>query len=429
MKKRIWLWNHYATEMYSNRYGRHFNLAKYLIKAGFDVTIFCADRFHSSSDRIDLGNSFFIEETVDSIKFIFIKTPDYSGNGIKRILNMAAFYFRVQKAAKIISKHGKPDLILASSVHPLTCVAGIKTCKKFKIPCIVEIRDRWPTTIDNESSNPVKKLIMKLLYRGEKWIYEEADKIIFTVEGGAQYIVDKKWDLENGGPIDVKNIYYVSNGVDLEVFDYQAEHERLEDPGLDDPETFNIGYIGAIRALNNIDYLLDAAKYLKNPMVRVFIWGRGNEEKVNNIKKRIAEEKIDNVKYKGYLERQYVPYVTKRLNLGVIAGQQSKQKHRRYGTSQNKSFEYLAAGIPVLYNMKDGYDKYKKYECGISELLTSEGFAEKIDMYSTMKSEEYDRQCSNARKLAEEYDYKRLTEKLSQVIETAINEQPKGEAE
>ena len=48
---------------------------------------------------------------------------------------------------KKILKQDKPDIIIASSVHPLTMVAGIKIARKLKIPCICEIRDLWPEAI------------------------------------------------------------------------------------------------------------------------------------------------------------------------------------------------------------------------------------------------------------------------------------------
>lgn len=52
MKKRIWIWNHYATDMFFNKGGRHYWFAENLIKKGYETTIFCASTRHNSSDWI-----------------------------------------------------------------------------------------------------------------------------------------------------------------------------------------------------------------------------------------------------------------------------------------------------------------------------------------------------------------------------------------
>ena len=46
---KIWILNHYATDMYFDGGGRHQSLAKYLIKLGHDVKIFCANTVHNLS--------------------------------------------------------------------------------------------------------------------------------------------------------------------------------------------------------------------------------------------------------------------------------------------------------------------------------------------------------------------------------------------
>ncbi|WP_318506969.1 hypothetical protein [Bacillus sp. T3] len=53
MKKNIWIWNHYATNMYIDQAGRHYWLAENLIKQGYNPTIFCASTVHNSNENID----------------------------------------------------------------------------------------------------------------------------------------------------------------------------------------------------------------------------------------------------------------------------------------------------------------------------------------------------------------------------------------
>jgi glycosyltransferase involved in cell wall biosynthesis len=192
LKKNIWIWNHYATGMFNNRGGRHYWFAENLIKKGYKPTIFCANTHHNSSSIVEVGDKKYVTDIADSIPFVFVKTYPYSGNGIKRIMNMGMFYKNLFPVSKEFSKtYGKPDIILASSVHPLTLVAGIKIAKKFGVPCICEVRDLWPESFVAYGIIKKNNPILKLLYAGEKWIYQNADKLIFTMEGGRDYIIDK----------------------------------------------------------------------------------------------------------------------------------------------------------------------------------------------------------------------------------------------
>lgn len=80
--------------------------------------------------------------------FVNVRVGGTRDGGFTRIINMVSFYFNVKKAAKQYAKeHGKPDIILASSVHPLTLVAGLKLAKHFHVKCICEMRDLWPEAI------------------------------------------------------------------------------------------------------------------------------------------------------------------------------------------------------------------------------------------------------------------------------------------
>ena len=147
-------------------------------------------------------------DNADYIPFVFIRTPQYKKNGFSRIKNMTSFYTALFKVAKEYCRsHDKPDLIFASSVHPLTLVAGIKLSKKLGIKCICEVRDLWPESFVAYGKLNEKSLFASILYKGENWIYKKAGALIFTMEGGKNYIKDKKWDKKSGGSIDLQKVY------------------------------------------------------------------------------------------------------------------------------------------------------------------------------------------------------------------------------
>ncbi|MCK9217692.1 MAG: glycosyltransferase, partial [Firmicutes bacterium] len=190
--KNIWILNHYARNMLRNKGGRHYWIAENLISKGYRVSIFAATSGHNSNDNIDTGNKKYKVVDDEKIPFVFVKTPSYTGNGKQRIYNMYRFYKNLFPTTAQYGKScGKPDVIIASSVHPLTLVAGIKIAKRFNIPCICEVRDLWPESIIAYGLLKRNNIISKLLYQGEKWIYKKADSIIMTWEGGIDYIIDQ----------------------------------------------------------------------------------------------------------------------------------------------------------------------------------------------------------------------------------------------
>ena len=420
--KKVWIMNHYATNSYYNKAGRHYWFAKNLIEAGYDITIFCASTRHNSSDVLNTGNNKYMIKSTDGIPYVFVKSPIYNTNGLDRIKNMIAFYRNLFPVAKDYTQtNGKPDIILASSVHPLTLVAGIKLAKKFGIPIICELRDLWPESIVAYSNLKRDSILAKLLYQGEKWIYKKANKLIFTIEGGKDYIKDRKWDVENGGSIDISKVYHINNGVDLAEFDQNVQNHKLDDSDLEDDNSFKVIYTGSIRVANNLGLVVDAAKYLdnlgeqKNKRIKFIIFGDGEERET--LQKKCEELNLTNIVFKGKVSKKYVPYILSKSNLNIL--NYSNHDIWKYGGSQNKNFEYLASGRPILSTITMGYDLIERYGAGVTlSEQTGKRIGEAILSVAELDKEQYDLMCSNARNVATLYDYKVLSDKLITVFES-----------
>jgi glycosyltransferase involved in cell wall biosynthesis len=416
-KKKIWIMNHYATNMYFNKGGRHYWFAENLIKKGYEPTIFCSNIRHNTFDVIDVGSRLYSTEVEENIPFVFVKTPHYKGNGKSRIINMVSFYKNLFPVAKEYSmKYGKPDIILASSVHPLTLVAGIKIAKKFNVPCICEVRDLWPESIFAFDKAKEKSIIGKILITGEHWIYKNADALIFTKEGDTDYIKEKKWDTMQGGNINLDKAYYINNGVDIEAFNNSIYTNVIDDIDLE-TEKFNVVYVGAIRPVNNVGNILDAAKLLKdNKDIQFLIYGDGNQKEM--LEKRIADEGLTNVKMKGFVNKQYIPYILSKSSVNILNYSNTQYNWSR-GNSSNKLFEYMASGKPIISTVKMGYSIIEKYNCGLElEDSTPQDLVEAILKIKSMSKQEYQKIGDNAKKGALDFDFNVLADKLIDVINT-----------
>ena len=54
-KKKVWIFNHYATEMFFDKAGRHYWFARQLRELGHDVTVFCACTYLNGDYAVELG--------------------------------------------------------------------------------------------------------------------------------------------------------------------------------------------------------------------------------------------------------------------------------------------------------------------------------------------------------------------------------------
>lgn len=416
-KKRIWIINHYATNMFENTSGRHYWFARKLTEQGYQVDVICANTFHNSTKEIELNNRLYAIKTADSIPFVFIKTVSANKNNHKRVFNMIGFYLNLMRSAKNIAKEiGPPDLIIGSSVHPLAMVAGIKLARKFKVPAISEVRDLWPESIFKFSRVKEESLLGKALIRGEHWIYKNSDAIIFTKEGDIDYIKEKNWTKALGGQIDEANCHYINNGIELSNFYKQQEKYQVDDSDLKSNK-FKVVYVGAIRPVNDVSKIISAAKRLKHREDILFlIYGSGNEEEL--IKKKIKEEALTNVKLKGKVDKKYIPYILQQSDLNVLNYSQCRFNWAR-GNSSNKLFEYMASGKPVLSTVVMGYSMIDKHQCGIEvkEDKSGKNIEEAILEVKGWDPDKYNRIAENSRVAAKEYDFNFLTQKLVKVIE------------
>ena len=411
--KKIWIINHYAITQYVNKTGRHYWFARYLKDKGYEPIVFSSNFNNTIHIPIKKGK-YHIEEA-GSIPYVFVKTIPVFSNNIKRVINILLFYWNLLCVSKhIIKQYGKPDVILASSFHPFTLVAGIQLGKRLGISVICEVRDLWPEAIFFVKRGLEKSVTGKLLRWCEYWIYKRANALIFTQEGGLDYIKEKEWDIGNGGSIDMDRVFYINNGVDVECFNALMKEKQVDDDDLH-TDDFRVVYVGAINPLNNVDMIVDAANRLKeHDKIKFIIYGESKHATV--FKKKVDELKLKNITFKGRINNQYVPYVLSKASVNLLTWNPSKWNVIR-GYSSNKLFEYMASGKPIISTIKMGYSIIDKYKCGIEiEDATAEKLADMILTMRDMPKDEYDRLGENGKIGAKDFDYKILVEKLDDVV-------------
>lgn len=402
----IWLINHYAVPAKYYPLIRTPNFAKYLMNLGYEVIVFSASSVHNSTINLSTNGKPFQEETVDGIHYVYVRCRSYQGNGVARIVNMFEFACRLES---VCEKFPKPDMVLSSSATPLACRAGLQIAKKYKVRAVAEIVDLWPESFVAygfiSKSNP----LLIPMYLFEKKMYEYADVIIFSFEGGYDYIKERGWEED----IPRDKVHYINNGVDLEAFDYDKEHYQIDDEDLRNKELFKVVYTGSIRRVNNLGKLLDAAKRIHNPRIKFLIWGKGDE--LAALEQRVTSEDIQNIVFKGYIDKKYIPYITSCADLNILHSESASVL--QYGISLNKMFDYMAAGKPIFVDFLCKYNPVLQCGAGVEAgSFAADDIAKGVEAFVDMDAETYASYCRNARRGAESYDFKNLTKKLLKIM-------------
>ena len=213
----------------------------------------------------------------------------------------------------------------------------------------------------------------------------------------------------------MNHVHYINNGIDLEQFDKDVVAHPRKDADLNDPNTYKVIYLGSINLANNVKTLIEAANLLQgNPKYRFFFYGDGAYRR--QLEWMVKEKQISNVVFK---ERR-IPlaecaWVVSQATVNVM----NYSKGFAYmGVSAGKMFQYLAAGKPIVCNVKINYDDIiTDNDLGIArDLITPEEFVTEIRHIAEQPQEQYDDMCKRVRKVATRFDYKVLAKQELELL-------------
>lgn len=410
MSKRIWIISHYAMTPAQGTLTRHYLFVKHLMKKGYDCRIFASSAIHNTNTNMIKGRERSLDIVLDDHNYTYIRTRDYKSN-FERVLNMVDFFFGVLSVSK---NYEKPDVIYASTPDILSALAGVIIARRLKLRCVLEVRDLWPETIVQYKGKYKYNPFLHMLYLLEKWLYVKADRLIFTMEGGMDYIRHKGWDKK----IDEKKVCHINNGCDLENISHNMKTYAYDFKDLDDPNLFKVAYAGSIRYANDVRQIVNCAKILTDRGhgdIILLIFGEGDQK--NELIQFCREHGISNVFFRGYVDKKYIPGILSRTDVNLIHYRSNSVF--QYGYSGNKMFDYLASGKPILSDIycNPKFDILLRYDCGITVGGGSaEALADGLLRLHGMAKEAREACGSRARRAAEDYDYKKLTELLEKAL-------------
>lgn len=380
--------------------------AKYFQDKGHEVKVFCSAVVHNSK-IVHRFKGLCHEEIHDDVPLVFVKCPEYGESFVKRVLSFIVFSINMLR----IKMENKPDIIVHESKTPFDILC-MRLAKKYKARYIVDIEDLWPFEFEQvgilSSNNP----ILKLFYKAQRYIYSKGEHVVISMEGGRDYVKERKWDMEQGGPIDIDRVHYVNNGISLDEFKQNAEQNIVHDPDLENSNSFKVIYLGSIRRANNLDQLLDTAKELNDEHnIEFFIYGDGPDRAA--LEKRCKNENISNVKFKAkWTELKYVPYILSKADLHIL---NYGKNWAPYGGSMNKMMMAFASGKPMICNANMPYSEINRNNLGVDKVFnTPKEYALAIKSICDLSEGEYNSMCSRVKEVAKRYDIQYLCNKFAE---------------
>ncbi|MEN6328396.1 MAG: glycosyltransferase family 4 protein [Syntrophomonas sp.] len=359
---KIWMLNHYATEASPDgMWGRYYNLALGLVKKGYNVSVVAAGFMHNKFEETrTYGHSGVDREKINGIDYIWLKTFPYKRNNWRRILNIISYGIRLFKLRK---SSETPDLIIASSFHPLTWISGYILAKRLKARFIIEVRDLWPETPIAMGVISRNGLIARILRSFERFMYVRAEKVVVVLPHADKYIATLG--------IPSEKVIYLPNGADPTLYNSVVnDNKQLENlvkqyPELQDNSNFKVLYTGSHGLVNDLITLVNTAKELqdKNESIHFILVGSGPEKE--GLIRKAKELNLQNISFYNQVPKRLIPKI---LSLGEACIILWKDVELyKYGVSANKLFDYMASGKPIVYS---GHSPniIDEAQCGISVL-------------------------------------------------------------
>jgi glycosyltransferase involved in cell wall biosynthesis len=313
---------------------RSYEMARRLIEDGHQVTMVCGSYGGGETGLTEAFVRGRRRGTVDGIDIVEFNLAYSNADGFaKRAVTFLKFALR---SIGLAFTEGY-DILFATTT-PLTAgIPGIFARWLRGKPFVFEVRDLWPELprAMGVIRNPLVLGAMSFL----EWAsYRSAHRLIGLSPG----IVD---GIAHRG-VPRERIASVPNGCDLDIF--SASGEAWRPAQVRDTDLMSV-FAGTHGMANGLDAVLDAAAVLQQrgrDDIKLVLIGQGKLKAP--LQQRAEREGLRNVIFHEPVNKARLAGLMRATDIGlqVLANVPAFY----YGTSPNKFFDYIAAGVPVLNN-------------------------------------------------------------------------------
>lgn len=286
-----------------------------------------------ASNRSNYTREKFDHRATGDSTFVTVPTPGYGSNGLGRVLNWLSYCVG---AVLVGLRQRDVGVVYGSSPHLLAPFAGLMLARLKRAAFVLEVRDLWPRTMVEMGYLARKSLLHRVLVRLEAMLYRSADRIVATTESYREHFASF------GVP--QEKVEIISNGAEpADFFPTTSPEQARAAIGVDG---FVAVYAGAHGPANGLDQVLDAAHELTD--CTFVLIGDGLEKE--RLQRRAAEEQLTNVRFLSPVPRTELANVFCAADVGLHVLADIELFHE--GISSNKLYDYLAAGLPAITNVR-----------------------------------------------------------------------------
>lgn len=402
----IILLDHYAGSPEMGMEFRPYYLAREWVRQGHDVRIVGGDFSHLRIKNPKIKKDF-TTQNIDGIKYTWLRTGEYEGNGVKRAQSMFCYVRKLYLNAERIARAWKPDVVIASSTYPLDTYAAQKIAKCAGAKYIHEVHDMWPSTLYEIGGMSRKHPFVVMMQIAENSAYKHCDDVVALLPYSKSYMV------KHG--LAPQKFHNIQNGVlTQEWTDKQPlpkEHTELFDKLSD---KFIVLYMGGHALSNALDLMLDCAANEKDKDVAYVLVGDGVEKK--RLVKRKQDEGLDNVYFLPPVKKPAVPSLVERADCSYMGALDSPLY--RFGLCLNKMYDCMMAGKPIICAINAPKTLVEIYNCGFmadpSDICTINSAVTKLRCMTPQQRAEMG---ENGRKaVLEHFTYEKLAQRFLDIM-------------
>lgn len=324
---------------------RSYEMARRLVAAGHHVTMVCGSYANGKTGLEEPFRHGRRQGFVDGIEVIEFDIA--YGNRLSFVNRIGSFLkFALRSMAIAVTRPA--DVVFATTTPLTAALPGLAAKWLRRRPFVFEVRDLWPEIPRQMGiiTNPAALAALEWL---ERAAYRSADRLVALspgmVDGIARHGVSRD------------RIAMIPNGADLDIFAGSPEPWR---PASVSAHDFMAIFTGTHGPANGLHAVIDAAGALQRRGARGIKLVLVGDGKVKaELQTRVAEEKLDEwVIFHPPVPKHRIAGLMAAADCGMQILADVPSFHR--GTSPNKFFDYIAAGLPVLTN----------YPGWIAELIT-----------------------------------------------------------
>ena len=324
--------------------------------AGYEVVVL------TTTPHYNLIESTLLKQPLKRKLFGLFFVSDYKGIDVihipskkykSTILRLFSFLYWHFFSLFIALSFKKLDFIISPS-PPLTIgFVSILIAKKNRAKFIYNVQEIYPDLLIKNGIIK-SKIIIKLLKRLERYVYNNASAII-TID-------QKFYDQIVGRINNTEKLKIIPNFVDTNLYKPLNEELKLPNPFIKDPKKIRLLYAGNIGFYQDWEPILFAAKKLIDTNIEFWIIGEGvKKEYLTN---EVNKNNLTNIKVIPYQDRELMPLINSFADIHFI----SINKEMEQEGFPSKVYTIMACAKPLIVITGENsplYDFLKNLNCSI----------------------------------------------------------------